>query len=176
MAPHSHIDLVWYWTYDKTQVMSIKIMRHALDLLKSDPRYTFTQDQLLALQPFWESLSDPDRAFLRKMIKEGRFEVATGMYVQPDIAEPDFESLTREFFPAMPWMNETLGAKVSTAWNIDTYGQTVQMPQLFHKAGLSYFVFMRDVPQNLVDEVKSPFVWESPDGSQGPQLLALREL
>ena len=166
VAPHSHIDLVWYWTYDKTQVMCIKIMRHALDLLKSDPRYTFTQDQLLALQPFWESLSDPDRAFLRQMIKDGRFEVTTGMYVQPDIAEPDFESLTREFLPAMPWMNQTLGAKVSTAWNIDTYGQTVQMPQLFHKAGLSYFVFMRDVPKNLVNEVKSPFVWESPDGSK----------
>ena len=59
VAPHSHIDLVWYWTYDKTQVMCIKIMRHALDLLKSDPRYTFTQDQLLALQPFWRAFRIP---------------------------------------------------------------------------------------------------------------------
>src|ERR1700748_235465 len=42
VTPHSHIDLVWYWTYDKTQVMCINIMRHALDLLKSDPRYKFT--------------------------------------------------------------------------------------------------------------------------------------
>src|SRR5665213_2783821 len=74
VAPHSHMDLVWYWTYDKTQVASIKILRHALDLLKSDPRYTFTQDQKLALQPFWDSLSESDRAFLRKMIRDGRFE------------------------------------------------------------------------------------------------------
>ena len=161
MAPHSHIDLVWYWTYDKTQVISINILRHALDLLKSDPRYTFTQDQKLALQPFWDSLSEPDRAFLRKMIQEGRFEVTTGMYVQPDVAEPDFESLTREFLPALPWMNQTFGAKVSTAWNIDTYGHTVQMPQLFHQAGLSYFVFMRDIPKPLVARVKSPFYWVS---------------
>ena len=166
VAPHSHIDLVWYWTYDKTQVISINILRHALDLLKSDPRYTFTQDQKLALQPFWDSLSEPDRAFLRKMIQEGRFEVTTGMYVQPDVAEPDFESLTREFLPALPWMNQTFGAKVSTAWNIDTYGHTVQMPQLFHQAGLSYFVFMRDIPKPLVGSVKSPFYWVSPDGSK----------
>src|ERR1700689_3544728 len=80
VAPHSHIDLVWYWTYDKTQVMCIKILRHALDLLKGDPPYPFTQDQLLALQPSWYTLSDPDRAFLRQMIKERRVEVATGMY------------------------------------------------------------------------------------------------
>ena len=85
--------------------------------------------------------------------------------MQPDIGDQTLNP-TREFLPPMPWMNQTLGAKVSTAWNIDTYGQTVQMPQLFHKAGLSYFVFMRDVPRNLVDEVKSPFVWESPDGSK----------
>ena len=142
------------------------ILRHALDLLKSDPRYTFTQDQKLALQPFWDSLSEPDRAFLRKMIQEGRFEVDPGMYVQPDVAEPDFESLTREFLPALPWMNQTFGAKVSTAWNIDTYGHTVQMPQLFHQAGLSYFVFMRDIPKPLVGSVKSPFYWVSPDGSK----------
>src|SRR5258708_30697383 len=114
VAPHSHIDLVWYWSYDKTQVVSIKILRHALNLLKSDPRYTFTQDQRLALEPFWDSLSESDRAFLRKMIRDGRFEVTTGMYVQPDIAEPDFESLTREFLAAMPWMNQTLRAKAST--------------------------------------------------------------
>ena len=76
VAPHSHIDLVWYWTYDKTQVISINILRHALDLLKRDPRYAFTQDQKLALQPFWDSLSEPDRAFLRKMIQDGRFEDA----------------------------------------------------------------------------------------------------
>lgn len=166
VAPHSHIDLVWYWSYDKTQVLSIKILRQALNMLKSDPRYRFTQDQFLALKPFWDSLSEADRAFARQMIKEGRLEIATGMYVQPEIAEPDFESLTREFLPAMPWMKEVLGANVLTAWNIDTYGQTVQMPQLFSKAGLKYFVFMRDVPENLTASIKSPFYWQSPDGSK----------
>lgn len=165
VAPHSHIDIVWYWSYDKTQVYSIRILRQALKMLKSDPRYRFTQDQLLALKPFWDSLSEADRAFARQMIKEGRLEIATGMYSQPDIAEPDFESLTREFLPAMPWMKETLGANILTAWNIDTYGQTVQMPQLFSKAGLKYFVFMRDVPENLAASIKSPFYWQSPDGS-----------
>jgi alpha-mannosidase len=160
------MDLVWYWTYDKTQVVSIRILRQALHMLKTDPQFTFTQDQQLALQPFWDSLSADDRAFLLRMIKEGRFEVATGMYVQPDIAEPDFESLTREFLPAMPWMKETLGAHIDTAWNIDTYGQTVQMPQLFRRAGLKYFVFMRDVPETVADKVTSPFYWQSPDGSK----------
>ena len=166
VAPHSHMDIVWYWTYDKTEVMAIKILRQALDMLKKDPRYTFTQDQMTALKPFWDSLSNSDRQFLRQMVQEGRFEVTTGMNVQPDVAQSDYESLARQFFPALSWMEESFGTKVLTAWNIDTYGHTVQMPQLFQSAGLRYFVFMRDVPPALQESIKSPFYWESPDGSK----------
>jgi alpha-mannosidase len=166
VAPHSHIDIVWYWTYDKTEVMAIKILRQALEMLKRDPRYTFTQDQMKALKPFWDTLSDSDRQFMRRMVQDGRFEVATGMDVQPDVAGSDYESLTRQFFPALPWMEETFGTQVLTAWNIDTYGHTIQMPQLFRSAGLRYFVFMRDVLPSLQESVKSPFYWESPDGSK----------
>ena len=51
-VPHSHVDIGWYWTYDKTQVICINILDHALNLLKKDPGYAFTQDQLLCLKPF----------------------------------------------------------------------------------------------------------------------------
>jgi alpha-mannosidase len=160
------MDMVWYWTYDKTEVMAIKLLRQALEMLKSDPRYKFTQDQMAALKPFWDSLSDADKQLLRRMVQEGRFELATGTNVQPDIAESDFESLTRQFFPALPWMEDTFGTKVLTAWNIDTYGHSVQMPQMFRSVGLRYFVFMRDVLPSMEASVKSPFYWEGPDGSK----------
>lgn len=166
VAPHSHMDMVWYWTYDRTRVLAIRILRQALEMLKKDPQYTFTQDQMMALKPFWDSLSDADKNFLRRAAKEGRFELTTGMYVQPEIAEPDSESLTRQFLRAKAWMESTLGTRIMTAWNIDTYGQTVQMPQLFRRAGLKYFVFMRDVLPSLEPSVRSPFQWQSPDGSK----------
>ncbi len=166
VAPHSHIDIVWYWTYDQTAVTSINILKHALDLLHRDPRYTFTQDQMTALEPFWETLPPGEKEFLRRMVRERRFELATGMYVQPDEAESDFESLVRQFYPALSWMETTFSAKVTTAWNLDTYGHSVQMPQLFRKAGLNYFVFMRDVLPSLQASIKSPFYWEGPDGSK----------
>lgn len=166
VAPHSHFDMVWYWTYDKTRVLAIRILRQALEMLKKDPKYTFTQDQMMAFKPFWESLSEEDKNFLRRAAKEGRFELTTGMYVQPEIAEPDFESLTRQFLPAKAWMESTLGTKILTSWNIDTYGQTVQMPQLFRRAGLKYFVFMRDVLPSLEPSFRSPFQWQGPDGSK----------
>jgi alpha-mannosidase len=166
VAPHSHIDVVWYWTYEKTAVVSIDILNHALDLFHRDPRYTFTQDQMMAIEPFWNSLPASEKEFLRRMVREGRLELATGQYLQPDEAESDFESLVRQFYPALSWMENTFSTKVSTAWNVDTYGHTPQMPQLFRKAGLSNFVFMRDVLPSLQASVKSPFYWEGPDGSK----------
>ncbi len=168
VVPHSHIDLEWYWTYEDTRVLAIKILRQALAMLKKDAEFAFTQDEMLALKPFWDDLSDADRNFMRRMAKEGRFEVATGMYVQPDVDEPDFESLTRQLLIAKPWMEKTFQTMVTTAWNVDTFGQTIQMPQLFRRAGLRYFVFSRDVPRSLQDSLMSPFYWQSPDGSKLP--------
>ena len=166
VTTHSHIDVVWYWTYDQTQVMCIDIMKHALDMMRKDPRFTFTQDQMTAIEPFWNSLNSDDKAFLLRMVRERRFELAGGNYLQPDEAEPDFESLVRQYYPALGWMENTFSTKVSTAWNIDTYGHTVQMPQLFTKAGFRYFVFMRDVHPSLQASIKSPFYWEGPDGTR----------
>lgn len=166
VTPHSHIDIEWYWTYDKTQILAIRILRQALEMLKSDPHYAFTQDQMTALKPFWDGLSEADRDFLRRIIQEGRFEVATGTVLQPDIAEPDYESLTRQFLLGKPWLESTLGANVVTSWNIDTYGHTLQMPQLSRQAGLRYFVFMRDVLPSLQASVRSPFYWQGADGTR----------
>ncbi len=166
VAPHSHVDVVWYWTYDKTTVVTMDILKRALDLFHRDPRFTFTQDQMLAIQPFWDSLPETEKEFLRRMVRERRFELATGTYVQPDEAESDFEALVRQFYPALSWMENTFSTKVSTAWNVDTYGHSPQMPQLFRKAGLDYFVFMRDVLPSLQASIKSPFYWQGPDGSK----------
>ena len=166
VIPHSHMDLEWMWTYDQGQAFSIRILSRALKMLKEDPRFAFTQDQMEALQPFCDTLSDSDKGFMRRMVSEGRFDVATGMLVQPDVNEPDFESLTRQLLVAKPWLEKTFGGSVRTAWNIDTFGQTVQMPQLFRRAGIPYFFFSRDLPPHVDESFKNLFYWQSPDGSR----------
>jgi alpha-mannosidase len=166
VVPHSHIDLEWLWTYDQSEAFSTRILRQALQMLKKDPRFTFTQDQMQALKRFWDSVSDTDKSFLRRAVSEGRFEVVTGMFVQPDVNEPDFESPTRQLLLAKPWMEATSGAKILTAWNVDTFGQTIQMPQLFRRAGLRYFFFSRDLPPPTKDSASNLFYWRSPDGSK----------
>jgi len=165
VVPHAHMDLEWMWTNERGRAFAIEILRHALAMLEQDPRYAFTQDQKEALEAFWNSLSKKEQATLKRFVSDGRFEVATGMVDQPDVNEPDFESLTRQLLAGKPWAERTFGANVVTAWNVDTFGQTIQMPQLYGKAGLRYAFFSRDYPPALANAIKNLFYWRSPDGS-----------
>jgi alpha-mannosidase len=166
VVPHTHIDVEWYWTYDKTRVLAIRLLRQALDMLRVDSRYTFVQDQALALQPFWEDLSVKERKLLLLFIQEGRWEIAGGTWVQTENAEPDFESLSRQFLSAKPWLEKTFATTVRTFWNIDAFGHTRQVPQLVARAGMPYCVFMRDATPEVSAKVRNPFWWQSPDGSK----------
>ncbi len=168
VVPHSHIDVEWFWTYDPTRATAIPNLRQALVILRQDPHYAFLQDMLSVLEPFWDTLQAEDRQFLQRMIREGRLEVATGMPVQPEVNEPDFESLTRQFLLGKPWLEQVLGSDIRTCWNIDTFGQTVQMPQLAWQAGLKYLVFARDVPAPMQPRRRNLLTWKSPHGSRIP--------
>lgn len=166
VVPHTHIDIEWYWAYDKTRTITIRLLRQALDMLRADARYTFVQDQALALKPFWEDLNAKERQLLLSFIREGRWEIAGGTWVQTENAEPDFESLSRQFLHAKPWLEKTFATRVRTYWNIDVFGHTRQVPQLLARAGIPYCVFMRDVPREINRRIRSPFWWQAPDGSK----------
>ena len=166
VVPHTHIDIEWYWTYDQTRVMATGLLRKALAMLRADARYSFVQDQALALKPFWEDLRASERELLLAFIQQGRWEIAGGTWVQTENAEPDFESLARQFLHAKPWLEKTFRTRIRTYWNIDTFGHTRQIPQLAARAGISYCVFMRDAAPEVRDTIRNPFWWQAPDGSK----------
>jgi len=165
VLPHSHIDTCWYWDYPKAKTYSRKVLENALNLLKEDPNYTFCQDQVTVLKAFWEELDDENRRLLKAFIKEGRFEVVGGMYVQPEIAEPGGECLIRQILVGRRWMREVLGADSVCGWNIDTFGHCGQIPQILAKSGMKYYVFARGVPPELQGQ-RSEFWFQAPDGTK----------
>ena len=165
VVPHSHIDTCWYWDYPKAKVYSRKVLRAALRLLQEDPDYTFSQDQVTVLRAFYGDLDDEGKRLLRQFIQEGRFEVVGGMYVQPEIAEPNGECLIRQILIGRRWMKEVLGADSICGWNIDTMGHCRQIPQILAKSGMKYYVFARGVPPELQGQ-RSEFWFQSPDGTK----------
>jgi len=166
VIPHSHIDTEWYWTYEETKKRAVAIIEAALSCMRKRGDFTFAQDQVSILKPALEYLDEEDREYLLKMIGKKRFEVVGGMWVQPGAQIPHGEILIRNILKGRKWFYDNLGVNVDVAWNLDTFGQCPQTPQILVKSGFKYFVFWRGVPERVGNDLPNIFYWQSPDGSR----------
>jgi alpha-mannosidase len=167
LMPHSHIDVEWYWTFPTAREWTCDILDKAMALLRQDPDFRFTQDQVILLRSYWDALDAAQRAFFQQVVKEGRFAIVGGLYVQPEVAEPAGESLVRQILLGQTWLFKTFGLRARCAWFIDTFGQIPQLPQILCRAGFDSYVFWRDIPPNFpIDSLPADFYCESPDGSR----------
>jgi len=166
VIPHSHIDTEWYWTREVSARFGTRAIGAALELMRRDPGSRFCQDQVTIMEDGIQNLGEKDVEFLGEMVTLGHFEIVGGMYVQPEVAEPHGESLVRQITLGKRWFRERLGVDVKCAWNIDTFGQCTQLPQILKKSGYRWFVFSRGVPPRRATGLRSEFYYRSPDGSR----------
>jgi len=165
LVPHSHLDVEWYWTFDKTRAWSRTIFRDALRLLEREPEEAFAQDQVPLLELIAEELGEDGLRTLRSWMDAGRFEAVGGTYVQPEVAEPHGECLVRQFLFGRKRVREMFGVAPTVGWFIDTFGQVPQIAQILLGCGMDAYVFERGVPSEL-GEPPSAFWHESPDGTR----------
>ena len=164
LIPHSHLDVEWYWTYDKTRAWSRKIFRDMLSLLEQNPEETFVQDQV-PLTDLIAGELDADRLeWLQKLHAEGRFEIAGG-YIQPELLEPHGECLIRQLVFGRRRTEDTFGIAPDVGWFVDSFGQIPQVAQILRGCGMRGYVFMRGVPAAL-GEPPAVFRYRSPDGTE----------
>ncbi len=167
IAPHSHIDVEWYWTYPQAVAWAKQTISLALDYMRRDPDYHFAMDQVQLFRPALEDMAAEERSFFLEMVRQERFQAVGGMFVQPEVAEPRGESLVRQALIGAEWFRRELGVESELGWFIDTFGQMNQVPQVLARSGFKYYAFGRDVPFELGPEgVPADFWYESPDGSR----------
>src|SRR6185437_5139140 len=93
-------------------------------------------------------------------------EVVGGMWVEPDLNLPSGESLVRQLLLGKRWFEKNYGVNVRVGWNPDSFGYNWQLPQIYKKSGVDYFVTQK---MSWNDTNQLPFKlfwWESPDGSK----------
>ncbi len=95
LTGNSHIDAAWLWPWTETVDVVKRTFGTALQLMYEYPDYTFTQSA--AAYNEWMAQKYPDmNAEITQRIKEGRWEIVGGMWVEPDLNMPDGESLVRQ--------------------------------------------------------------------------------
>jgi alpha-mannosidase len=165
LTGNSHIDAAWLWPWTETVDVVKRTFGTALQLMYEYPQYTYTQSA--AQYNEWMAQKYPDmNAEIKKRIEEGRWEVVGGMWVEPDLNMPDGESLVRQLLVGKRWFKQAYGVDVRIGWNPDSFGYTWQLPQIYKKSGIDYFVTQKMTWNDTNQLPFKLFWWESPDGSK----------
>ena len=162
---NSHIDMAWLWPWTETVEVVRNTFQSALDLLREYPDFTFTMSSARAYS--W--MEDKYPALFKQIqerVKEGRWEIVGGMWVEPDLNLPDGESLSRQVLIGKRYFKDKFGIDVKIGWNPDSFGYNWQLPQIYKRSGMDYFVTQKIYWNDTTKFPHKLFWWEAPDGSR----------
>jgi alpha-mannosidase len=163
---NSHIDMAWLWPWTETVEVVRNTFQSVLDLMSEYPDFKFTMSSARTYEWMQEKYPDLFRQ-IEQRVKEGRWEVIGGMWVEPDLNMPDGESLVRQILVGKEYFQKNFGADIKIGWNPDSFGYNWQLPQIYKKSGIDYFVTSKLLW--ATDYTKFPyrlFWWEAPDGTR----------
>ena len=163
---NSHIDMAWLWPWTETVEVVRNTFRSVLDLMREYPDFKFTMSSARTYE--WMQEKYPDLfAQIEQRVKEGRWEIIGGMWVEPDLNMPDGESLVRQILVGKHYFQKNFGVDVKIGWNPDSFGYNWQLPQIYKKSGMDYFVTQKLLwAHEFTTFPYKLFWWQAPDGSR----------
>ncbi len=163
---HSHIDTAWLWPLRETHRKCGRTFSTVLALMDRYPEYHFTCSQ--AAQYAWVKKDYPDLyARIKQRVKEGRWDPAGALWVEPDLNVPSGEALVRQVLYGKRFFRKEFGIDPKVAWTPDTFGYCWALPQILTRAQVTHFVTSKlrwgskftEFPYHLWE-------WEGTDGSR----------
>ena len=162
---HAHIDAEWLWTFKETLDVCENTFRSVLELMKKYPGFTFCQSSACYYE-FMEKLHPEIFEEIGRRIREGRWEVVGGSWVEFDANIPSGESLARQFLYGQNYFKEKFGFYVKVGWLPDSFGFPWTLPQIMAKSEIKYFLTQKLSWNDMVYYPFNVFLWESPDGTR----------
>jgi alpha-mannosidase len=162
VIPHTHWEGAVFKTREEYLEVGLPNIVKAIKLLKEQPGFRFTLDQVAYVRPFLERYPAMEPDF-RRFLKEGRLQLVGALDVMPDDNMPGGETFIRQMQYGKGYFRDKLAVDVTSGWLIDTFGHHAQLPQLLTKAGFKTFWFVRGVPRQ---DFPSEFFWEGIDGTR----------
>lgn len=161
---NAHLDPVWLWQWQEGFAEIRATFRSALDRMKEFDDFKFTS----ACASYYMWIEEIDKKMfeeIKQRVKEGRWCIVGGWFLQPDCNMPSGESFARHSLISQRYFKEKFGITAKTGYNVDSFGHNGNLPQILKNSGMDSYVFMRpgvgekELPSSLFD-------WESADGSR----------
>lgn len=160
---NTHWDREYRWSFSETQFRLAEAVDDLIDIMQKDPDFTYfhTDSQVSMLDDYLDIR--PERTEdLKKLVAEGR--ILTGpWYTLPAEFLVSGEALTRNLLMGHT-IARKLGKVMKAGYNIFSWGQVSQLPQLYHQFGMDSIVFYRGIDQSKLNSLE--FRWKASDGTE----------
>ncbi|GHU98329.1 alpha-mannosidase [Bacteroidia bacterium] len=164
LVGHGHIDPVWLWPWTEGVAVVHSTFRSALDRMNEYPDFKFSASSA----QFYRWIEQNDPAMLdeiRRRVDQGRWELAGGWWIEPDVNIPCGEALVRQGLYGQLTFERLFGRRVKIGFSPDSFGHSASLPQILKGQGMTGYVFMRPLPYERTFPSEL-FLWEGIDGTQ----------
>ncbi|MBM4163561.1 MAG: hypothetical protein FJ222_03855 [Lentisphaerae bacterium] len=161
---NAHLDPVWLWPWEEGLAEAISTFRVAADFIDEYPEFVFNHNEALLYE--WVERNDPALfARIQQQVKEGRWHIAGGAYVQPDMIAASGESMIRQFLIGKRYFADKFDVEPRVAYNFDSFGHPQGMIQILAGCGCDAYVFCRPTAGQRPLPIGS-FRWRHASGAE----------
>lgn len=162
---NAHIDAAWLWRDLETIEVCKNTFTSVDNIMNARQDFTYTQSSA-AYYDWMERLYPDVYQKIQKRVKEGRWEIVGGMWVEPDCNLPSGESWMRHLLYSTRYFKSKFGVKVNIGWNPDSFGYNWNMPMFYSSAGIDAFITQKIGWNETNVFPYRVFWWESADSSR----------
>ena len=157
---NAHLDPVWLWQRAEGMAEAIATFRIAADFCEKYDDFVFNHNESVLYE--WVLENEPELfERIKKLVKQGKWRIMSGWYLQPDVVMPCGESIIRQIRVGNEFFKKHFGKIPKTAIGFDAFGHSRGLVQILKKCGYDNYAYLR--PR---DKVCGPFVWKGFDGSK----------
>jgi len=160
---NSHIDPVWQWDWNEGLSATISTFYQAAKFC-DEYDYIFCHNESV----LYEYIERNDPILFNKikeLVKQGKWYIMGGWYIQPDCNALCGESYVRQIEVGRRYFKEKFGVTPKVAINFDSFGHSTGMPQILSKTGHEGYLFCRPMKYEQKFDMRE-FIWVSKDGSK----------
>ncbi|WNS43157.1 glycoside hydrolase family 38 C-terminal domain-containing protein [Paenibacillus sp. MMS20-IR301] len=163
LLSNAHLDPVWQWEWEEGAAAAVSTFRAAAEFCEENDEYIFNHNEVILYQ--WVEEYEPALfKRIQRLVKEGKWHIMGGWYLQPDCNMISGESFVRQILLGKAYFRAKFGAEPATAINFDSFGHSRGLVQILVQAGYDSYIFMR--PDEMEGLPADDFSWEGYNGSK----------
>ncbi|XP_056002703.1 alpha-mannosidase 2x-like isoform X3 [Ostrea edulis] len=163
VLPHSHTDPGWVKKFTDYYTQQTKpILDNVLNVLSADSRRRFIYAELSFFSLWWESLNAARKETVKRLMKNGQLEVATGGWVMNDEANAHYAAMVDQLIEGNQYLHGTTGFTPRSGWAIDPFGHSPTMAYLLKRSGVTGMLIQRvhyTIKKHFARNKNLEFMW-----------------